>query len=142
MVGLTVGSTAPVAVAASPAPASVASRRAADAVFERVMAAASAALGPTDAMVAASPRAGVGSGGRAVDGTRAPSLTRALGALGDSQERMQKIVELALSGRQFSPQELLALQAGVYRFSQELELAGKVVEKVTSGVKQTLSTQV
>ena len=28
------------------------------------------------------------------------------------------------------------------RFSQELDLAGKVLEKVTSGVKQTLSTQV
>ena len=38
--------------------------------------------------------------------------------------------------------ELLAVQAGVYKFSQELELTSKVVEKATSGVKQTLQTQV
>jgi hypothetical protein len=29
----------------------------------------------------------------------------------------------------------------VYRASQELDLAGKVVEKATSGVKQVLQTQ-
>ena len=32
--------------------------------------------------------------------------------------------------------------AGVYRFTQELELTGKVVEKATSGIKQTMNTQV
>jgi hypothetical protein len=30
----------------------------------------------------------------------------------------------------------------VYRASQELDLAGKVVEKATAGVKQILQTQV
>jgi len=58
------------------------------------------------------------------------------------QDRMTGIMNMALSGRQFSPQELLALQAGVYRFSQELELTSKVVEKATSGIKQTMNTQV
>ena len=55
---------------------------------------------------------------------------------------MTKIMHMALSGRQFSPTELLAMQAGVYRFSQELHLTGKVVEKATGGIKQTLNTQV
>lgn len=58
------------------------------------------------------------------------------------QDKMNGIMKMALSGRQFSPPELLAMQAGVYRFSQELELTSKVVEKATSGIKQTMNTQV
>ena len=60
----------------------------------------------------------------------------------NGQDKMTNIMNLALSGRQFSPPELIAMQAGVYRFSQELELTSKVVEKATSGVKQTMNTQV
>lgn len=58
------------------------------------------------------------------------------------QDKMTQIMNMATSGRQFSPAELLGLQAGVYRFSQELELTSKVVEKATSGIKQTMNTQV
>ena len=58
------------------------------------------------------------------------------------QDKMQGIINMALSGRQFSPPELIIMQAGVYRFSQELELTSKVVEKATSGIKQTMNTQV
>jgi hypothetical protein len=60
----------------------------------------------------------------------------------NGQDKMTKIMHMALSGRQFSPTELLAMQAGVYRFSQELDLTSKVVEKATGGIKQTLNTQV
>lgn len=59
-----------------------------------------------------------------------------------AQSRMDQILQLAESGKSFSPAELLSLQAHVYRASQELDLAGKVVEKATSGVKQVLQTQV
>lgn len=55
---------------------------------------------------------------------------------------MDKLIEAGLSGRQFSSSELLALQAGMYKYTQELELTGKVVEKATSGLKDTLKTQV
>ena len=41
-----------------------------------------------------------------------------------------------------SPQELLALQVSVIRYSQELEVASKIVEKLTGAVRQTLQTQV
>ena len=58
------------------------------------------------------------------------------------QDKMTQIMNMATSGRQFSPAELLAMQAGVYRFSQELELTSKVIEKATSGIKQTMNTQV
>lgn len=58
------------------------------------------------------------------------------------QNQMEAVLREAMSGRKFNPQELLALQAGVYRYAQELELASKVVEKATTGVKDTLKTQV
>ena len=38
--------------------------------------------------------------------------------------------------------ELLSLQAGMYKYSQELDLTSKIVEKATSGLKDTLKTQV
>ncbi len=69
-------------------------------------------------------------------------LSKMLDGLLSGQDRMTGIMNMALSGRQFSPPELIAMQAGVYRFSQELELTSKVVEKATSGIKQTMNTQV
>ena len=59
-----------------------------------------------------------------------------------AQRRLDRVLCLAQSGRGFSPAELLALQTNVYRASQELDLAGKLVEKATSGLKQVLQTQV
>ncbi|MEM7678953.1 MAG: hypothetical protein AAF449_23485 [Myxococcota bacterium] len=58
------------------------------------------------------------------------------------QNKLEEIISLSLSGRSFSTPELLAMQAGVYRFTQELELTSKVVEKATATVKQTMNTQV
>jgi hypothetical protein len=69
-------------------------------------------------------------------------ITKILGSVINSGTKINKIIELATSGKTFSPTELLAIQAGVYKFSQELELTSKVVEKATDGVKQTLQTQV
>ena len=80
----------------------------------------------------------VGAAERAKESMTAKMLGELLGG----QDRMAGIMKIALSGRQMAPQELLAMQAGVYRYSQELELTSKVVEKVTSGVKQTMNTQV
>lgn len=58
------------------------------------------------------------------------------------QDKMTGIMNTAMSGKQFSPTELLGMQAGIYRYSQELDLTGKVVQQLTSGIKQTLNTQV
>lgn len=65
-----------------------------------------------------------------------------LDQVNSAQNRMEQILKLADSGKSFSPAELLSLQTHVYRASQELDLAGKVVEKATGGVKQVLQTQV
>lgn len=40
-----------------------------------------------------------------------------------------------------SYERLLALQAGVYRYTREVELAGKLVERSTSALRQTLQSQ-
>ena len=55
---------------------------------------------------------------------------------------MDKLIKAASRGRDFSNSELISLQAGMYKYTQELELTGKVVEKATSGLKDTLKTQV
>ncbi|MBN2359907.1 MAG: ATP-dependent helicase HrpB [Deltaproteobacteria bacterium] len=65
-----------------------------------------------------------------------------LSGIVDGQNKLDEIIKMATSGRHFGQQELLAIQAGVYKYSQELELTSKVVEKATSGVKQTMQTQV
>lgn len=58
-----------------------------------------------------------------------------------AQAQLEHVLALAEAGRHFTPAELLGLQARVYQASQELDLAGKVVEKAVGGVKQVLQTQ-
>ncbi len=67
--------------------------------------------------------------------------TDVVARLAGDQKRMDEVLALAQSGKSFSPAELLSLQTQVYRSSQQLDLAGKVVEKTTGGVKQVLQTQ-
>ncbi len=77
-------------------------------------------------------------------GTPVPTSTanRVMNQVQSAQARMDQVLKLAESGKTFSAAELLSLQTHVYRASQELDLAGKVVEKATGGVKQVLQTQV
>ena len=59
-----------------------------------------------------------------------------------NQQSIDKLINGGMSGKQFTNQEMLSLQAGMYKYSQELDLTSKVVEKATSGLKDTLKTQV
>jgi len=65
-----------------------------------------------------------------------------LGRIAAAQARMDRILALAASGRTFSPAELLSLQAGVAEASQTVDLAGKVLDRVSGGVRTLLQTQV
>ena len=56
--------------------------------------------------------------------------------------QMEEIIQMTTSARRFSPQELLALQAGLHQIVLEVELAGKTVEQGSNSLKQTLQTQV
>jgi hypothetical protein len=81
--------------------------------------------------------------GRSLDSAPVSSgVQRIMEDVMQGQNKLEEIINLSLSGRNFSTPELLALQAGVYRFTQELELTSKVVEKGTSTIKQTMNTQV
>ena len=77
-----------------------------------------------------------------VQSAREQHATQMLDRVSQAQKRLDHILALAESGRTFTPGELLAFQAHVYRASQELDLAGKVVEKATGGIKQVLQTQI
>ena len=70
------------------------------------------------------------------------TASKVIDSVAQAQNRMEEILKVAESGKSFSPAELLSLQTHVYRASQELDLAGKVVEKATGGIKQVLQTQV
>ncbi|HZH04870.1 MAG TPA: ATP-dependent helicase HrpB [Myxococcaceae bacterium] len=69
-------------------------------------------------------------------------MTKMVDDLERGQGVLESILNEGLTGKEFSSSELIALQAGIYRYSQELELTGKVVEKATTGLKDTLRTQV
>jgi hypothetical protein len=71
-----------------------------------------------------------------------PGGVKILNEVQRAQARLDQLLKMAESGRTFSPAELLAFQAHACRASQELDLAGKVVEKGTAAVKQTLQTQI
>jgi len=63
-----------------------------------------------------------------------------MGEVNDGQIKLQRLMDLMTNGTKFSPQELIAIQAGVYSLVQELELVGKVTQEATQGVRQTLNT--
>jgi hypothetical protein len=79
------------------------------------------------------------------DGAAAPPARAAAAALEDldrARRRLDAILEAARSGRTFTAQELLGLQASAYRYAQTVDLASKVVESGAQSVKQALHTQV
>lgn len=58
------------------------------------------------------------------------------------QRVLDRLIQAAGNGKQFTHAELLSLQASMYRYTQELDLVSRVVEKGTSGLKDVLKTQV
>lgn len=83
----------------------------------------------------------------AVDGaskTMEGGLMKFVGGLEQHQNKMNSILEQAISGKgqKMNFQQLTMLQMQVYQYSQEMDLTSKVVDKATSGLKDTLKTQV
>ncbi len=70
------------------------------------------------------------------------SLMGMFGDMEKGQASLDKLINGSMNGKSFNNSELLALQAGMYKYTQELDLTSKVVEKATSGLKDTLKTQV
>jgi hypothetical protein len=70
------------------------------------------------------------------------SMTSMVSEMEKGQGLLDKLISGGLKGVKFSNTQLLSLQAGMYKYTQELDLTGKVVDKATSGLKDTLKTQV
>lgn len=70
----------------------------------------------------------------------ADALRDAATSLSEGQTRIDRAIRRGSRG-ETDPAHLLALQAGVYRYTQELELASKLVDKATGALKQTLQSQ-
>lgn len=67
-----------------------------------------------------------------------PSFGQVLEAIGRETKKGEQLVEHAVqagSGRDLAPAELIALQAGVYRWVEVVDLASKMVDRATQAVK-------
>ena len=71
-----------------------------------------------------------------------PSGAATLAAVERAQARLDAVLEAARSGKTFTAQELLGLQAEAYRTVQTVDLAAKLVEQGAQSVKHALNTQV
>jgi hypothetical protein len=69
------------------------------------------------------------------------ALRGAVASIARGERLVEGVVQAARRGATFSNEQLIAIQAGVYRYTQELELAGKLVDKATGAVRQTLQSQ-
>lgn len=70
-------------------------------------------------------------------------FARLLHGLGREVDRGEFMVKRALGagGAELGPGELLALQAGVYRYSEAVDLSAKLVDRASNGVKTVIQGQ-
>ena len=73
---------------------------------------------------------------------KADRIIEMIGDVNDGANHLEKLMEVLSSGQKLSPQELIAIQLSVTQFAEELEIAGKLVQESTQGVRQTLNTQI
>lgn len=68
------------------------------------------------------------------------ALHRVAEGIAADERAMDRAMRSGTHG-QLAPEALIALQARVYRHTQELELGSKVVDKAAGAIKQTLQSQ-
>jgi hypothetical protein len=93
---------------------------------------------PTEAPTASEPSAPASLPGSSV-------FARVIEGLGQEVRRGESLVRTALGasrgGRDIGPAELIALQAGVYRYGEAVDLASRLIDRTTSSVKTVLQGQ-
>ncbi|MCI0443305.1 hypothetical protein L0152_08820 [bacterium] len=70
------------------------------------------------------------------------SLQQVVNRLKDGQNRLSSLIKDCTSGKSFSPQEMLGVQAEISAITTDIQLCSKVVEQGVAGVKQMLQMQV
>jgi hypothetical protein len=69
------------------------------------------------------------------------SFRKALDALGGEIDRGEALVRRAIgSGGRLGAAELIALQAGIYRYSEAIDLTAKLVDRAGNAVRTTLQS--
>jgi hypothetical protein len=78
-----------------------------------------------------------------VQAGRASPFGAALHSLGRELDRGEALTDRAIRGGSghASPEQLIALQAGIYRYSEAVDLVTKLVDKGTQAVRTTLQNQ-
>jgi len=88
------------------------------------------------------PREDAPSSGESRPNRPGADFARVLEGMGREIQRGEALVGQALAaargGHSFAPAELIALQAGVYRYGEAVDLASKLVDRATSGLKTVL----
>ena len=69
-------------------------------------------------------------------------VERKMQSIVGSQKKLERAMRRALRGDDFSPQQLLALQMQVHKYSLQVETLSRVVDRVTGAVKQAMQTQI
>jgi hypothetical protein len=59
-----------------------------------------------------------------------------------TENKVDALLQAAARGKTFSPSELLALQASVFRYSQTVEVVSRVADRLVGAIKQTIGTSV
>jgi len=72
----------------------------------------------------------------------ARGVSRVLDGAAKGEARLDAILDAAARGKTFTPAELLAMQASVFRYSQTVEVLSRATDRLVGAVKQTLGTQV
>jgi hypothetical protein len=74
--------------------------------------------------------------------TLAAPIARLVERVGVGEARVDALLEAAARGKTFTPAELIAMQAEVFRHSQTVEVLSRGADKLVGAVKQALGTQV
>jgi hypothetical protein len=76
------------------------------------------------------------------DGVKSP-FQRVLEGLGKEintgEHTMHRALAAGRTGADVAPGDLLALQAGVYRYSETIDLASKLIDRTATGVKTIIN---
>lgn len=73
--------------------------------------------------------------------SRSEPFSRVMERLGSEVDRGEKLVRGALSGGgRLDAGQLIALQAGIYRYSEAVDLTAKLVDRAGSAVRTTLQS--
>jgi hypothetical protein len=98
---------------------------------------------PPASSVATSPGPELGAHGQREAG--GAGFARVLRSLAGELDRGEALAERAIHGgsgsSSMSPDKLIALQAGIYRYSEAVDLVTKLVDRGTQAVKTTLQNQ-